>query len=122
MLSTGGESSVQVPRLASGKTTDMKSRLYLIAAVILLVGLGSSIMIYMTAENNSDTVLSYEDSKMYMHDLELYGGKTNVLMNDLRHWFVGLWHGESLAFTVAYMTIFISFLLFLLARHMSSRS
>jgi hypothetical protein len=89
------------------KTTNLQTRLYLISAIILLVGLGISTLIYLTAENDSNSVLGYEDSKMYIHDLELYGGKVNVLASELMHWFVGLWHGKSLAFTVACITIFI---------------
>jgi hypothetical protein len=90
------------------KISNLQTCLYLISAIILLVGLGSAIVIYLTAENDSDSVLSYEDSKMYIHDLELYGGKANVLANEFMRWFIGLWHGKSLAFTVACITIFVS--------------
>jgi hypothetical protein len=80
---------------------------YLITAIILLVGLGSSILIYLTADIASDSALinDFENSKKYMHDLELYGGKANVLANEFINWFVGLWQGKSLAFTVACITI-----------------
>lgn len=99
---------------------NLQTRLYLITAIILLVGLGSAVLIYLTAENDSDSVLGYEivnghiypmrpeDSKMYRHDLELYGGKFNVIADEFTRWFVGLWHGKSLAFTVACITMFIS--------------
>ncbi|HXX81752.1 MAG TPA: hypothetical protein VEI46_09390 [Thermodesulfovibrionales bacterium] len=89
----------------------MRKHLYLIAAIILLLGLGSSILIYFTAENASESVLGYEpeNSKMYLHDLELYGGKANVLANDFMHWFESLWHGTSLAFTIACITVVICF-------------
>ena len=98
------------------KITHLQTRFYLISAIILLVGLGSAILIYLTAENDSDSILGYEDSKMYIHDLELYGGKANVLANEFMRWFVGLWHGKSLAFTVACITIFISFGFFFVAK------
>ncbi|MCL4475079.1 MAG: hypothetical protein M1508_02460 [Nitrospirae bacterium] len=102
--------------------THLQTRLYLIAAIILLVGLGSATLIYLAAENAADSVLGYEpeNSKMYIHDLELYGGKANVLANELMHWFVGLWHGKSLAFTVGCITLFISFVVFFVANHMPS--
>jgi len=110
-----------------GKITKLRTRFYLIAAIILLVGSGSAILIYLTAENDSESALGYEvaggyvypirpeDSKVYRHDLELYGGKANVLASEFMRWFVGLWHGRSLAFTVACITIFISFGFFLVA-------
>ena len=99
------------------KITNLQTRLYLIAAVILLVGLGSAVLIYLTAQNDSDNVLDFENSKLYLHDLELYGGKANVLADELRNWFVRLWHGTSLAYTVACITIVISFGIFFVARH-----
>jgi hypothetical protein len=110
------------------KTTNLQTRLYLISAIILLVGLSSSIWIYLTAEDDSKRVLGYEivggnaylitpdNSKKYVHDLELYGGKANVLADEFMRWFIGLWHGKSLAFTVAFITIFISLGFFFVAR------
>jgi hypothetical protein len=109
------------------KITNLLTHPYLITAIILLVGLGSAVLIYLTAESASDSVLGYEvigrnvypitpeDSKMYKHDMELYGGKANVLADELRRWFVGLWHGKSLAFTVACITVVISFGVFFVA-------
>jgi len=111
-----------------GKTTNLQTRLYLISAIILLIGLSSSILIYLTAGNDSKSVLGYEiiggnaylitpeDSKKYIHDLTLYGGKAAVLADEFSRWFVGLWHGKSLAFTVACITIFISLGFFIVAR------
>jgi len=102
------------------KITDLHTCLNLIGAIILLVGLGSAILLYRTAENESSSVLGYEegdgsvypvkpeDSKKYLRDMELYGGKANVLADEFRRWFIRLWQGESLAFTVAGITIFIS--------------
>jgi len=91
------------------KITNLSQR-NLITAVILLVGQGSAILIYLAADNASDIDLAndLETSKKYMHDLELYGGKANVLAYELRNWFVGLWHGKSLAFMVACITILIA--------------
>jgi len=102
------------------KITKQQTHLYLISAIILLIGLGSAIFIYLTAGTDSDSFLGYEDSKMYIHDLELYGGKANVLASEFMRWFLGLWHGKSLAFTVACITIFISFGFFFVANHLRS--
>jgi hypothetical protein len=103
------------------KIPDLNTCLNLISVIILLVGLSSAILIYRTGEDTPHGVLGYEegsdavypimpeDSKQYLRGLELYGGKANVLMDQLRRGFIGLWHGRSLAFTVAFITIFISF-------------
>jgi hypothetical protein len=113
--------------------TDPQTCLNLISVMILLVGLGSAVLIYRTAENDSNSVLGYEiiggqaypimpeDSKMYLRDLQLYSGKAGVLADEFRRWFVGLWYGKSLAFTVAYITLFISFVVFYAANHLPSR-
>jgi hypothetical protein len=62
-----------------------------------------------------------EDSKKYLRDLELYGGKANVLGDEFMRWFVGLWHGKSLAFTIACISIFISSGVFYAANLLPSR-
>lgn len=92
------------------KITNLLKHRCIITAIILLVGLGSAILIYLTADNGPDSGLvnGLENSKKYIHDLELYGGKANVLANELTNWFAGLWHGTSLAFTVACITIVIA--------------
>jgi hypothetical protein len=108
----------------------MQTYLNLIGVIILLVGLGSATLIYSTAENDSKDVLGYEiidgqaypiypeNSKMYVHDLQLFGGKAMVLMDEFRRWFAGLWHGKTFAFTVAFITIFISIPFFFFAKHL----
>ena len=115
------------------KVSDLRPFLNLIGAMILLGGMVSAILIYWTAGNQSSGVLGYEeeggtvypilpdDSKKYLRDLELYGGKANVLMDELRRGFVGLWYGKSLAITVACLTIFVSFGVFYAANHLPSR-
>ncbi len=99
-----------------------QTRLYLISAIMLVAGLGSSLLIYLAAGNASDNVPDYgpETSRMFTHDLELYGGKVNVLANELSNWFVGLWQGKTLAFTVACITIFVSLVFFVVARNLPS--
>ncbi len=102
--------------------TNLKTRLYLVTAAILLVGLGSAVFIYLTAEDASDEVSMYEftHSKQYRHELEAYGGKMNVLASDFVLWFKGLWHGKSLAMTIACIIIVMCLMIVLLARQLTS--
>jgi hypothetical protein len=51
----------------------------------------------------------------------LYGGKAAVVVDDFSRWFIGLWHGKSLAFTVAVISIFISLVFFFAANRLPSR-
>jgi hypothetical protein len=115
------------------KIADLRESLILIGAIIMLVGLSSSLFIYQSAGDYSGGVLGYEiidgsaypirpeDSRIYRRDLELYGGKAAVVIDDFNRWFVGLWHGKSLAFTIAGISIFISFILFFAATRLPSR-
>jgi hypothetical protein len=115
------------------KILDLYTCLNLISAIILLVGLGSAMLIYRTAENNVNGVIGYEEdggsvypimpgeTKKYLRDMELYGGKANVIADEFRRWVVGLWHGKSLAYTVACIAIVTSFGVFYYASHLPSR-
>lgn len=110
------------------KTINQEKRLYFIAAVILLIGLASSLLIYLTAENNPGAALGYvmidgqahpimpEDSKMYRHDLQVYGGKFGVAADEFTRWFNSLWHGQTLAYTVAVIALLISLSICFVAR------
>jgi len=112
-----------------GKIPDLPTCLKLISVIILLAGLGIAAWIYQRAENVPYGVLGYEneggtlypvmpeDSKQYLRSMELYGGKANVLADQFRRWFVGLWQGKSLAFIIACTTIIISFGFFYAANH-----
>ena len=110
---------------------NLKTRLYLIAAIVLLAGLSGAVLIYLTAGDYSDNVgyevvggnaypVNPEDSKIYIHDLELYGGKANVVTEEFMRWFDGLWHGKTFAFTVAVIVILISLGFILAAKRLSS--
>jgi hypothetical protein len=92
-----------------------QARLYLASAITLLVGWGSAATIYLTANDAADdaTISAFENSKAYRHDLELYGGKINVLADEFMRWFDGLWHGKALASTLAVITPLVAAGLFL---------
>jgi hypothetical protein len=106
------------------KTTKQQSCLRFIAVLILVVGLGSAIVIYLTAEKASDNSLADDlaSSKKYHHDLELYGGEMNVLLDQFGSWFSGLWHGESLAYTIVFITVAASTGFWFVARFLSVES
>jgi len=99
-------------------------RYKVVTILMLLVGLGSSLAIYLMAGSSSENALieEYEESKRFTHDLEIYGGKANVLADEFRHWFGGLWHGQSLAYTVAVLTVVMSLGYFLVARRLADHA
>jgi hypothetical protein len=91
----------------------------LVAAIILLIGLGSAVVVYLTAANAPDNGLGYQvengtiypmspgDTKIYRRNMELYGGRANVIVDDIRQWFAGLWHGRHLAYTLTVITVLV---------------
>lgn len=112
------------------KTTDLQTRLYVSSIIILAIGLCCAVLIYLTAGDGSASAESYVvvdgviypvapgSSKMYVRDLQRYGGKAAVLFDELGRWFAGLWRGKTLAFTVAWISVLVSLGIFLFARYL----
>jgi hypothetical protein len=77
-----------------------------IAAGVLCIGLAIAVVIYVRAPVPADAGEEWSaKSKQYLRQMELYGGKANVLASEAREWFDGLWHGRRLALTVAFLSI-----------------
>lgn len=59
------------------------------ALAILFVGLASSLAIYLTAKPPAPNPLGYEpeDSKQYLRNMEVYGGRSNLIASELREGF-----------------------------------
>jgi len=116
------------------KILKQRTCLNLISAIIIVAGLGSAALVYQRAGNDKYGALGYEvvdgtiysimpeNSKLYRHNLEVYGGKFSVIMDDFRRWFLGLWHGKSLAFIIAGTTIIIFLGFFYAANHLAQPS
>lgn len=85
-------------------------RIRRVTAGILAVGLGGAALIYLRAAPQAANPLGYqpEDTKKYLRELEVYGGKLNVLVTEFRRWFEGLWQGRSLAVSVAVLTLLLA--------------
>ncbi len=105
-------------------TSERRNRLYLISAAILVLGLLSAVFVYLRAGTDQDNAMlnEYEYSKRYQHDLELYGGKANIVATEITNWFNGLWHGKGLAYTIACITVLVSYGFFFAARHVPSET
>ncbi len=98
--------------------------LILLSFIVLVVGLGGAMVIYREAGDAANGILGYreeggtvypvmpDESKKYLRDIELYGGKANMIADEFRRWLEGLWQGRSLAYTVAVITLLVSIGLF----------
>jgi hypothetical protein len=89
---------------------DRSARLRALSLAVLVAGLLSAAVIYWHAVQAAPDLSDYnpENSKQFLRQMELYGGKANVLAYDLREWWKGLWHGRSLAATVAVLTVLLA--------------
>ncbi len=77
-----------------------------ILAGILVAGLGAALLIFLFAEAAPANPLGEPgESKMYTHDMVLYGGKTNMVLGELSQWLDGMWQGKRLALTIAVITL-----------------
>ena len=101
----------------------MKTRLYAGSLAVLVLGLCSAALIYVTADEAPESGATEEMlmSKRYVRELQRFGGKAAVLFDEFNRWFASLWDGKSLAVTVAWISIFVSLMLFLLARRLKPR-
>jgi uncharacterized membrane protein YjjP (DUF1212 family) len=114
------------------KTTRLQTRLYVSSVIILAIGLCCALLIYLTAGDDSVNAVSYVvvdgvayplapgSSKLYVRELQRFGGKAAVLFDEFGRWFAGLWQGKTLAITVAWISIFVSLGVFLFARYLAS--
>jgi len=114
------------------KNMSLRTGLYLTSAGVLLVGLASAVMIYLAAMNDtSDSTYDIVGgfvypgggayNKKYVHDLQLYGGNAAMLGDQFTRWFAGLWHGESLSYTVACIAFVLAFVFYVAGNNASGR-
>src|SRR5262249_30145314 len=77
---------------------------------IFILGIGVACVLYVTASPPPDYPLGYDpfDSKKYLRELEVYGGKINILAVQFRQWLASLWRGKPLAYTIACLTLIVA--------------
>jgi len=80
-----------------------------LVAIILTVGLGSAVVIFFTAQAPGAGPLGDpNDSKRYLRDMEMVGGKANLLTTQFREWLGSLFQGRSLAATVGVLAVLLA--------------
>ncbi len=105
-----------------------RSRLYLAGAIILAVGLIAAALVYFLAANPTDTgaagyrivggnvyALTLAESTRELQEVERIGGKSAVLLLEFHRWFLSLWHGRRLAYTLALLSAAVALLCFYVA-------
>lgn len=99
----------------------LQARLRLAGALILLVGLASAALVYRSAVTDYDSavVKVLNNTKKNEYDMEVIGGKANILASELREWFAGLWHGRRLAHTLTLFSVGGSLACFFVAHRLN---
>jgi hypothetical protein len=89
---------------------NLPGRRHFLTAAILGSGWATALMVYVMAGRRveDDDVYEMEHSKRYLRQVEMIGGKAGLLANDLREWLAGLFHGQSLAYTIAVVTALVA--------------
>ena len=74
------------------------------------MGLVTAVLVYVFAadDTDADAAADLANARMYQHNLEVIGGKFAVYLDEFNRWFARLWHGRSLAFTIAVLAITIA--------------
>jgi len=107
----------------------MKKRLYAACALVLVAGLGCAAWLYSRAGDGPDISGAYQivvvngvptpiapnESKAYMRDLQRYGGKMALVLDDINRWWDGLWRGKQLGLTVGLISVIVSLALYFVA-------
>jgi hypothetical protein len=98
----------------------LKARLYLSCVLVLVIGLSISALVYVIAVDDAETGhVFYDDphlSKKYVRELQRYGGRAAVMIDEIDRWFASLWRGKALGVTLAWISVVVALALFLFAR------
>lgn len=99
-------------------------RVYRGGVAILGVGLVAATLIYFVApeDPSADAARQIASGRAYEYNIERIGGTAAVYTARFNHWLGSLWHGKSLAYTVAVLAVAVALLCFLLARMIAVRS
>ena len=78
-----------------------------ISQLMLLVGLGGALVIFLTADPVVEDPLLNDPrgQKKFHRELRMIGGTANLLSAEFQEWFASIWQGQALAGTVAVLTI-----------------
>lgn len=98
--------------------TRAQVRLYVAGYAVLVMGASGSVWAYRVAvvdEMRDALVDQAHATKDYRGRMEYIGGKANVLGSEMQEWFVSLWHGRNLAYTLGVLTIVTALVCFFLA-------
>ncbi|MDB5811057.1 MAG: hypothetical protein JWN94_3179 [Betaproteobacteria bacterium] len=84
-----------------------RARLIDIGLAILIGGFAAATLIYVFADDAASEV-EFANPRAYENQIERIGGKATLYAVRFNEWLASLWHGKSLAYTVAVISLAIS--------------
>jgi len=84
-----------------------QQRINQITCLLLVVGFGGALVAYLNADHTPINSLLNDPlaQKRHLRELRMMGGKANVLSAEITDWLEGRWQGESLAWTIAVLSV-----------------
>jgi hypothetical protein len=92
-------------------------KLFLTGIVVLIVGLLGAILVYWSAVHSAVPGLDIDNGgdKQYDYQVERMGGQVQLMMVQFNHWLGSLFHGTTLAYTLAVISVAVALVCFWLA-------
>lgn len=82
-----------------------QSRLIRSGIAILAAGLSLSLYVFLSRTDEAEPMLELQSSKKFVREVELYGGKANLVAIELTEAIASVWHGRSLAYVIAVVSL-----------------
>jgi hypothetical protein len=95
----------------------LQARLRVIGCCILVTGVLAAAFVAGRTSGGDDGSLA--DSKRYEYQMEILGGKSNLLATEFRDFIGSLWHGRRLAALLAVVSVGSSLACFFLAHRLN---
>jgi peptidoglycan/LPS O-acetylase OafA/YrhL len=84
-----------------GRSPSVRPRLHRTGWIILAAGMIAAVAVYCGTSPAAADADAAANSASYNYQMEMIGGKANLLAAEFREWFAGRWHGRPLAATLA---------------------
>jgi hypothetical protein len=82
-----------------------------VSTALVLAGMAGAVLIYALAEPEEPDDPWRTDplaQRRYNRQMQVIGGKANLLSAEFMDWFAARWHGRNLAYTVAVLTVAVT--------------
>ena len=92
--------------------------LKVLSALILAIGLSVAAGIYFFTPERDENLSRVEiaASKQYNRTLQRFGGRASVMFDEMQEWFAARWRGKQLGVTIAWLSVGVAGVLYLVAR------